>query len=157
MPKAYYNCRFAYIEVAEEDGIITECNFFQKMPAEAKNTKSSTPLLAEAVKQLDEYFKGNRKKFVLPLKVNGTPFQQKVLKEVMKVPYGKTASYSEIAERIGNPNAVRAVGTANKINCVPLLIPCHRIIAKNGHVRGGESKQAVKTSLLKHENPNFGD
>jgi len=155
--KAYYDCRFAYVEVAEEDGVITECNFLQKMPAGTKKIAPTTTLLTEAVKQLDEYFKGNRRRFDLPLKVNGTPFQQKVLKEVMKVPFGKTASYSEIAERIGSPNAVRAVGTANKINCVPLLIPCHRIIAKNGNVRGGKSKQAVKTFLLKHENPNFGD
>lgn len=157
MAKAYYECSFAYIEVVEEDGIITECNFNQVMPAGEKILKPPTPLLAEAISQLDEYFRGKRKKFDLPLKVCGTPFQQKVLKEVMKVPFGKTASYQEIAERIGNPKAVRAVGTANRNNSVPLLIPCHRIISKSGEVRGGQRKESVKLMLLRYENPRFGE
>ena len=112
-----------------------------------------SPLIKKAVTQLEEYFAGKRKVFDLPVKVSGTPFQQRVLREVMKVGYGETASYSDIAKRIGNAKAVRAVGSANRQNNVPLIIPCHRIIGKDMSVKGYAGKQRIKIFLLTLENP----
>jgi len=87
-------------------------------------------------KELDEYFQGKRKKFNVPLVYPGTPFQQKVWKELLRIPYGKTFSYEEIARRIGLPQAQRAVGHTNGLNRIAIIIPCHRVVNKNGKLGG---------------------
>ena len=86
--------------------------------------------------ELDEYFQGKRKKFNVPLVYPGTPFQQKVWKELLRIPYGKTFSYEEIARRIGLPQAQRAVGHTNGLNRIAIIIPCHRVVNKNGKLGG---------------------
>ena len=86
--------------------------------------------------QLDEYFQGKRKDFTLPLASRGTPFQDKVWQELRRIPHGQTLSYDELARRVGQPTAQRAVARANGANCVAILIPCHRVIGKDGTLTG---------------------
>ncbi|WP_419999135.1 methylated-DNA--[protein]-cysteine S-methyltransferase [Streptomyces boninensis] len=91
---------------------------------------------AAAIVQLDAYFAGERTDFDLPLKLTGTPFQQRVWKELQQIPYGETISYGELAERIGNPAASRAVGLANGKNPIGIIVPCHRVVGANGSMTG---------------------
>lgn len=104
-----------------------------------------------AATQLDEYFAGARKSFDLELAPTGTPFQLAVLDELRKIPYGETCSYGDIAERLGKPKAVRAVGAANGRNPLPIVIPCHRVIGANGSLTGFGGGIDAKRWLLSHE------
>ena len=105
----------------------------------------------QVIKQLKEYFSGARKDFDLPLHLIGTEFQKLVWRQLCQVPFGKTASYKEIAEKIGKPKAMRAVGQANHRNPIPIIIPCHRIIGANGHLVGYGGGLDKKRFLLSHE------
>lgn len=105
----------------------------------------------EVTKQLDEYFSGTRKTFSLPLNPLGTPFQKSVWAELQNIPYGATAHYGEIASRINNPKACRAVGLANGRNPIPIIIPCHRIIGKDGSLTGFGGGLELKKKLLELE------
>ena len=107
-----------------------------------------------ARQQLTEYFAGERKEFDLPLKLSGTEFQVEVLQELLKIPYGETASYSDIANRIGRPNAMRAVGAANGRNPIPIVIPCHRVIGSSGDLTGFGGGLDTKEALLRLEAEN---
>ncbi len=110
--------------------------------------------LAEAVLQLDEYFNKRRTEFELQLDLSaGTAFNQAVWQELLKVPYGRTTSYSAIAKNMNNPDAVRAVGLANKLNPIAIIVPCHRCLAKNGDLHGYFYGLEVKRKLLELENP----
>ena len=106
---------------------------------------------AEATRQLGDYFAGERHSFDLELRPGGTEFQLSVLSELQKIPYGTTASYSEIAERIGKPKAVRAVGAANGRNPIPIIIPCHRVIGSDGTMTGFGGGIPTKKALLRLE------
>jgi len=106
-----------------------------------------SPILKEAALQIDEYLLGKRMTFSLSLKTEGTDFQKRVWNEIAKIPYGETASYSEIAKRIGSPNAYRAVGNACNSNPIPLIIPCHRVVASNG-IGGYGGGLALKKRLM---------
>lgn len=108
-------------------------------------------LLYEAYRQMNEYFLGKRKKFELPVNYSGTIFQQKVWKELQSIPYGETRSYEDIAVGIGNPKAVRAVGQANNRNPIMIIVPCHRVIHKNGDISGFACGITVKKYLLNLE------
>ena len=101
--------------------------------------------------QLAAYFDGNLHSFDLRLRPDGTEFQRKVLDELQKIPYGTTASYGDIAKRIGNPKAVRAVGAANGRNPIPIIIPCHRVIGSSGDLVGFGGGLPPKEALLRHE------
>lgn len=101
--------------------------------------------------QLDEYFRGVRRDFDLPLKPDGTPFQQQVWAALQTIPYGVTLSYKALAERIGNPAAVRAVGRANGTNRIPIIIPCHRVIGADGSLTGFGGGLPLKRALLQLE------
>jgi AraC family transcriptional regulator of adaptative response/methylated-DNA-[protein]-cysteine methyltransferase len=102
-------------------------------------------------KELQEYFQSSLQRFTVPLVVPGTPFQQKVWKELLKIPYGKTAAYEEIARRIGSPTAQRAVGHANGLNRISIVIPCHRVVNKNGDLGGYGGGLWRKQKLLSLE------
>lgn len=104
--------------------------------------------LAEAVRQLTDYFKGNRKQFDLKLSPAVTPFQGRVLQALQEVPYGETVTYGELARRIEQPNASRAVGMANARNPIPIVIPCHRVIGKGGKLTGYGGGLDIKQTLL---------
>ena len=118
-----------------------------------QNGKS--PILVKASKQIDEFFNGNRKLFEIPFKLNVPPFYKKVLLEVKKVKYGETASYGKIARMVENSKAVRAVGTANAKNPLPIIIPCHRIISSNDNIGGYSGGLDKKLYLLDHESSLF--
>jgi AraC family transcriptional regulator of adaptative response/methylated-DNA-[protein]-cysteine methyltransferase len=90
----------------------------------------------QAARELEEYFAGNRRGFEVPLVLRGTPFQEQVWNELLRIPYGSAISYEELAARIGRPGAQRAVGLANGRNRIPIIVPCHRVIQKNGQLRG---------------------
>ena len=106
---------------------------------------------AEAARQLREYFAGERLEFDLPLRLNGTEFQLLVLAELRRIPYCETTSYGEIAERIGRPKAVRAVGAANGRNPIPIIVPCHRVIGRSGDLTGFGGGLDTKKTLLQLE------
>ncbi len=110
--------------------------------------------LANARRQLEEYFTGSRKDFDLPLRLNGTEFQLRVLKALQKIPYGETVSYGEIARRIGKPKAMRAVGAANGRNPIPIVVPCHRVIGSGGDLTGFGGGLDTKEALLRLEAEN---
>ncbi len=107
--------------------------------------------LDDVKKQLVEYFRGTRKAFQLPLDLRGTPFQLKVWKQLQAIHYGETMSYKEVAEAIGIPKAVRAVGGANNQNPIPIIIPCHRVIGSNGALVGYGGGLERKEHLLNLE------
>ena len=107
----------------------------------------------EAVRQIGEYFGGQRKQFNLPLSIQGSEFSRKVWQELQNIPYGETRSYAEIAGAIGKPDSCRAVGQANRRNPLPIIIPCHRVIGKNGAMTGyiGKGYIGMKEKLLETE------
>lgn len=105
----------------------------------------------KACRQLTEYFAGKRTEFDVPIKPHGTEFQLRVLDELRRIPYGTTCSYAEIAERIGQPKAMRAVGAANGRNPIPVIIPCHRVIGSSGDLTGFGGGLPAKEALLRLE------
>ena len=113
--------------------------------------------LAEARRQLREYFAGDRREFDLPLKLSGTDFQVSVLRALQEIPYGETVSYGEIAKQIGRPRAVRAVGAANGRNPLPIVVPCHRVIGSTGDLTGFGGGLDTKEALLRLEAENTHD
>lgn len=115
-----------------------------------KNMKESV-LTKDCKKQLEEYFSGKRRKFNIKLDIMGTDFQKSAWEAMQKIPYGKTISYSEEAKMIGNEKAVRAIGLANGKNRIPIIIPCHRVIGKNGKLVGYTGGLHIKEYLLNLE------
>ncbi len=109
----------------------------------------------DTINPLTEYFDGKRKVFTIEIKLRIPPFYIKALMEVAKIPYGKTVSYSQIAQKLKNPKAVRAVGTANARNPFPIIIPCHRIVGKNGKLGGYAGGLKMKKYLLNFERKNL--
>ncbi|MBL6996499.1 methylated-DNA--[protein]-cysteine S-methyltransferase [Desulfobacula sp.] len=105
-------------------------------------------LFLQAIDQLKAYFKGELTRFDLELNVQGTDFQKTVWRELVKIPYGETISYGQLAQRIGNPKASRAVGMANGKNPISIIIPCHRVIGKNGNLTGFGGGLEAKRTLL---------
>ena len=116
-----------------------------------KENDKGSKVLDETLKQMNEYFSGKRKKFDLPLYFEGTEFQKNVWNELRKIPYGITVSYKDIAEGINNEKAVRAVGNANNKNKRMIIVPCHRVIGKNGKLVGFAGGLDKKEFLLEHE------
>jgi methylated-DNA-[protein]-cysteine S-methyltransferase len=106
------------------------------------------------IDQLQEYFVGERREFDVPLRLDGTAFQRLVWEQLREIPFGTTTTYGEIARRIGNPNAVRAVGLANGRNPIPIIVPCHRVIGSNGTLTGYSGGLKNKSLLLELESPN---
>lgn len=137
------------LRIDEAEGAIAAVNF-----VEEDLCPPSTPLLEEAVRQLNAYFDGTRREFDLPVRLEGTTFRMKCWQALCTIPYGETISYSEQARRIGNPKAVRAVGGANHHNPVSIIVPCHRVIGADGTLTGYGGGIDVKAWLLEHERRN---
>ena len=133
----------------EEDGYIKKL-CFGNVPHDGIYSESE--VLDELEKQLNEYFSGTRKEFSLPLMPDGTDFQKKVWKELEKIKYGQTKTYEDIASALGNKKAARAVGGANNKNPIAIIIPCHRVIGKNGNLVGYAGGLDIKRKLLEIEN-----
>lgn len=150
MPVAYRDTYIGVIGIAENDGKITNV-FFENATVPAELELLETPVLTEAFKQLDEYLSGSRKSFDLPLSPRGTPWQIKCWNALLDIPYGETSSYGDIARRVNNPKAFRAVGLANNRNPLPVFIPCHRVIGSDGSLIGFGGGLDVKEKLLRLE------
>ncbi len=110
--------------------------------------ETTSPILEECKSQLGEYFSGNRRSFSLTLDAKGTAFQQRVWQALQRIPYGELRSYRDIAGQTGNRKAVRAVGSANGKNPLPIVVPCHRVIGSNGKLAGFAGGLAAKRALL---------
>ena len=122
-----------------------------RVHAKAEEENEQHPVLLEAERQLQEYFAGNRNSFSLPLDMIGTPFQQQVWEALTTIPHGETRNYQQIANQLGNPKAVRAVGAANGRNPVSIIVPCHRVIGTNGSLTGFAGGLEAKAYLLSLE------
>ncbi len=142
----YLESAIGVLEIICTQTKLEEINF-----VENKGKDEENELLKQTKKQLIDYFNGTRTTFDIPLLLNGTDFQIQVWQELQKIPYGKTVSYKQIAENIGNPKAVRAVGSANGKNKIPIVIPCHRVIANNGKLAGYAGVTWRKEKLLEIE------
>lgn len=118
------------------------------VPQFIKSPSKKNSILYSSIKQLEEYFSFKRKYFDLPLDPEGTAFQKKVWNELLKIPYGKVISYQQLSEKIGNIKSVRAVGRTNGLNPIPVIIPCHRVIGKNGSLVGYAAGVEIKRKLL---------
>jgi methylated-DNA-[protein]-cysteine S-methyltransferase len=121
------------------------------LPNERRHVRNDAddvpPVLKETASQLDEYFAGERTDFDVPMELDGTDFQREVWSELTRIPYGETISYGELARRVGRPSAPRAVGQANGRNPIPVIVPCHRVLASNG-IGGYGGGLKVKRQLL---------
>ena len=146
--KTYYKSPIGPIEISGMQDSILTVDFVEDMlPGD-----SDLPFcLKTCLKQIDEYFNGYRKEFLLKLDPQGTNFQRMVWQQLEKIPYGAVASYSEIASIIGKPKAFRAVGSANGRNPIAIIIPCHRVVGSDGSLTGYGGGLWRKEWLLKHE------
>jgi len=130
----------------------------ERRPPSAAQDSREHPILDEAVRQLGEYFRGERTGFDLPLDVQGSPFQREVWESLRSIPYGATDTYGGLATRVGRPGAARAVGGANGANPLPIVVPCHRVVGADGALTGyggpTDAGIAMKRWLLRHEATN---
>lgn len=146
--KAYYQSPIGDIELRAVDGYITSIRFVSET---AKLEHIASPLLLEATKQLAEYFAGERMLFDFPIRQSGTPFQEQVWLYLQTIPYGSTISYQEEAIALNNPQACRAVGSANGKNALAIVVPCHRVINANKALGGYAFGIDKKAYLLEME------
>ena len=124
---------------------------------DAESVTKPNKITRQTNRELEAYFNGSLKEFSVPLKLEGSEFFNSVWNALLKIPYGETRSYSEIAEIIGNPKAARAVGMANNKNKIPIIIPCHRVIGKSGKLVGYASGTWRKKWLIEFERKNLAD
>ncbi len=146
-----YETKLGSVTFVEEDGALLAISTHRSFEGVIQETK----LIKEAYRQFSEYLEGERKEFNLPFKMQGTEFQKRVWKALCDIPYGETRSYKQIAQAIGNPKAVRAVGMANNKNPLLVIVPCHRVIGTNGQLVGYASGLEKKRLLLQLENSHF--
>lgn len=136
--------------ICTDENSLIEISFNDNLVS--RNTEiKETELILKVKSQLEEYFSGKRKTFDLPLNPQGTEFQKRVWQALTKIPYGETCCYKDIAIAIGNPKASRAIGMANNKNPIPIIIPCHRVIGKNGNLTGYAGGLDIKRKLLEFE------
>ena len=130
-------------------------NKINSFSIEITNPDSYKPIMNNVIEQLNQYFMGIRKKFDISLKLEMPPFYKKVLKEVSEIPYGQTFSYKNIARKLNNPRAYRAVANANAANPIPIIIPCHRVIQSNGSLGNYGGGRQLKQILVQIEKNNL--
>lgn len=150
----FYQTDIGRIGIAEDNSVITDVVLSgEKEPSCCK--LNETPLITRTAEQIKEYLAGQRMHFDLPLKTEGTEFQRKVWQALLEIPYGETRSYQQIAASVGNIKACRAVGLANNRNPIAIIIPCHRVIGKNGSLTGYGGGLEIKARLLELEKNNL--
>jgi methylated-DNA-[protein]-cysteine S-methyltransferase len=149
----FYNTAIGTMGIEEKDGSICGVYFPGELLPSGVTVYESA-LIKEAAHQLSRYLLGELRVFTLPLTPGGTPFMKEVWEILCEIPYGETTTYKQIAEKIGRPKAVRAVGLACKRNPLPLFIPCHRVIGSNGHLTGYRGGLKIKEQLLLLERKN---
>ena len=145
----YLETTLGLMEIVCEDEFLIGLKLVLEKNHRVNENKTSR----EVKSQILEYLNGSRKTFSVPFKLNGTDFQKKVYEETLKIPYGNTKTYEEIANSIGNPKSMRAVGMALGKNPIWIIMPCHRVIGKNNKLTGFAGGIDKKLSLLKLENP----
>lgn len=145
---AVYDTALGPVTVVCREDVVTELRFGGGCD---EGREEKTPLSDETIRQLEEYLSGARRSFDLPLAPEGTPFQQAVWQALREIPYGQTRSYQEITEAVGNSRACRAVGMANNKNPIAVIIPCHRVVGKNGALVGYAGGLEIKEKLLRLE------
>ncbi len=146
-----YDTPIGALTVTETDGAVTAIAFGAETDADQN---AETPLLRAAEAELRAYFAGTLREFSVPIRMVGSEFSMRVWAALREIPYGQTVSYGELAVRVGNPNAARAVGMANHKNPIPLIVPCHRVIGANGKPVGYAGGIGTKTFLLNLEREN---
>ncbi len=144
---AYYSSPVGDLIIESEGTKISTVNFLK----DNKTEEVRTEVIDQCLSELDEYFFRGRKFFTVELDLRGTLFQQKVWTELLSIPHGKTISYEALAIRVGDIKSIRAVGLANGQNHIAILVPCHRVIGKNGNLTGYAGGLENKEWLLKHE------
>ncbi len=158
----YFKTKFGELKLAVYKDQLVVCDWRYRRKRNSLDAKisknlnaefieSKHPLIEEVQFQIQSFLEGNLKQFYLPIQMIGTDFQKSVWEELRKIEYGKTLSYSELAENMGNPKAIRAIATANGDNTLALIIPCHRIIGKNGDLVGYAGGLQTKQKLLELE------
>ena len=158
MAQCTYASPVGAIELAAQSGRLIGLRFVQpteevapQAPAQDPSHEPTQLVLDVARRQLDAYFAGKLKRFDLPLAMQGTTFQLRVWSELARIPFGKMLSYKDLAWLVGNPQASRAVGSANGANPLAIIVPCHRVIAADGSLAGFAGGVGVKRKLLNHE------
>lgn len=146
-----YETALGSVTFVEEDGTLLAISTHRSFEGIIQETDS----IKEAHRQFSEYLKRERTEFDIPLRMKGTEFQKRVWNALCEIPYSETRSYKQIAEAIGNPKAVRAVGMANNKNPLLVVVPCHRVIGADGRLVGYAGGLDKKEFLLRLENPNF--
>ena len=143
----YYSGLVGWLELRTSAHGVRSISFISQ-PA-VPETSWTNAIMEQLIDELDRYFAGNLAKFAVPLDpASGTPFQRLVWQGLTEIPYGETRSYAEVASAVGHPAAARAVGSANRCNDIPILIPCHRVIKSDGTLGGFASGLKIKKTLL---------
>lgn len=144
---AYYSCPVGELAIESDGDKVISTEFLR----DSKQVEKRTPVIQQCIDELDEYFYKGRKFFSIDMELRGTPFQVKVWNTLLTIPFGKTISYSDLANAIGDLKSVRAVGLANGQNPMPIIVPCHRVIGKDGNLVGYGGGLDKKQWLLEHE------
>lgn len=144
---AYYMSPVGELEIQSQGDAVTVVGFLRKI----KRAENLTPVIQTCMRELDEYFSGGRKFFNVKIELRGSTFQQNVWNKLLEIPYGTTTYYADIATKVGDINSVRAVGLANGQNPIAIIVPCHRVIGKDGSLVGYGGGLERKVWLLKHE------
>lgn len=150
MTETFAGCYESPIGLIEIDGTseaVTSLNFVEQVSCELEPNS----IVEEAIQQVSEYFLGTRTGFSLPIVLQGTDFQRLVWQQLLAIPFGRTVSYQDVANAIGNPRAVRTVGAANGQNPISIIVPCHRVVGSNGSLTGYGGGLWRKEWLLRHE------
>lgn len=150
----YYQSPIGRLMLIGKNGVLEELLFPNEVQDKLIDSgfQHNEKIFEPVLKQLREYFAGKRQHFSLKLSPNGTEFQHRVWQELCNIPYGQTTSYGEVAARLGNPKGGRAVGMANGKNPIPIIVPCHRVIGKDGSLTGFGGGLDIKRQLLELEN-----
>jgi len=147
----YYQSPLGTMQIEASESVLVSVKFLSEEITEKPNQSVDSDIIDKAITQLAAYFAGDLKKFELPILFTGSEFQEQVWSEVLKIPYGETATYGQIAERIGARELARAVGTANGDNPLWIVVPCHRVIGSQGELTGYAGGLWRKQWLLEHE------
>ena len=143
----YYESPIGTVEIGGSERVISWLYFVEGY----RNDVESCPIIDQTIEQVAAYFNEGQTTFDLPLELKGTDFQRRVWEQLLAIPYGRTVSYQSIADALGNPRAVRAVGAANGQNPISVIVPCHRVIGSNGQLTGYGGGLWRKEWLLRHE------
>lgn len=151
MKRLLHHTPIGVLEIISDSNALVKCKWIETSDYQQKDiidSQNSDRIIAQTIKELDEYFSGNRSSFTVPYKLIGTDFQKSVWSELCKISYGETISYKRLAENIGLPKAIRAVASACRANPLCIIIPCHRVIGSNRKLTGYNGGLPIKKHLL---------